>query len=128
MGLDIKAMAIEVMTFLNEETNGRNRVDAVGHRDWLAPRFNEGRTVENCKNIVTVKALQWLKDENFSKYLTPQTLFKKGTFDSYLGEYASIPARQKAQKQGWDCPKCKTVITNTGSYCGVCKEFTRETE
>ena len=124
-GLDLNSMAIEVMTFLNEETSQKYTVDAAGHRDWLAPRFKEGRTVQDCKNIVTVKALQWLKDDKMRDHLTPQTLFKPKTFDSYLGEFASIPERKKAQTPGWECPICKTRITNTGSYCGVCKDFTR---
>jgi uncharacterized phage protein (TIGR02220 family) len=125
-GLDLKGMAIEVMTYLNEKTHQNFQADALGHRDWLAPRFKEGKTVEQMKQIVDIKAKMWLKDEKMSNYLTPQTLFKKKTFDSYLGEYASQGSRKEASIPGWDCPKCGQKVTNTGSFCGNCNEFTRK--
>jgi len=52
----------------------------------LRARFNEGRTVKDCIDVIDKKVKDWLDDEKMYKFLRPSTLFNPTKFENYLNE------------------------------------------
>ena len=54
----------------------------------IKARWNEGYRLEDFQAVIDIKAAQWKKDKDYSKYLRPQTLFSP-KFEAYLNERKS---------------------------------------
>jgi len=70
--------AKEVLFFLNEKTNKK-----YSKEDEIIARLKEGKTVDDCKQII----INQLSDAYFienPKFLNPVTLFRKSHWDNYL--------------------------------------------
>lgn len=83
--------AIAVIDFLNAKTGrkypGRNpKGNPTANAEVVIHRLKEGYTVEDCKSVVAKKCRDWLHDEKMSKYITPETLFRRSNFERYVGE------------------------------------------
>lgn len=75
----------EICEYLNTRINASYKASTKKTRDLITARFNEGFTLENFKEVVDKKVLDWLNDKTMKKYLRPETLF--GTkFESYLNQ------------------------------------------
>ena len=83
--------AAEVITFLNNKT-GRHypaknpRGAPTANADVVMHRLREGYSIEDCKSVIAKKCREWAHDERMSKYLTPETLFRRSNFERYIGE------------------------------------------
>jgi uncharacterized phage protein (TIGR02220 family) len=80
-----------VIDFLNAKTgkkfSARNpRGNPTANADFILARFREGYTVQDCKSVIALKCREWLHDEKMSKFLTPETLFRRSNFERYIGE------------------------------------------
>ena len=83
--------ADEVIAFLNTKTGRkypvRNPKGApTANADVVMHRINEGYSVQDCKSVIAKKCRDWLHDERMSRYLTPETLFRRSNFERYVGE------------------------------------------
>jgi uncharacterized phage protein (TIGR02220 family) len=83
--------ATEVIQFLNLKTakkfSARNpRGNPTANADVVMHRLKEGYTVQDCKSVIALKCREWLHDEKMSKFLTPETLFRRSNFERYLGD------------------------------------------
>ena len=83
--------ASTVLTFLNGRTGKkflpRNPKGApTANADFVIHRLKEGYTVQDCKSVIALKCREWLHDEKMSKFLTPETLFRRSNFERYIGE------------------------------------------
>lgn len=83
--------ATEVIEFLNKRTGKRflskNPVGvASANADIVMHRLKEGYTVQDCKSVIALKCREWMHDEKMSRYLTPETLFRRSNFEKYIGE------------------------------------------
>lgn len=83
--------ATEVMEFLNLKTGkyfrSKNPVGIpTSNADVIMHRLKEGYTVQDCKSVIAMKCREWLHDEKMSKFLTPETLFRRSNFERYIGE------------------------------------------
>lgn len=75
----------EIVSYLNEKTNSNYKHTTKVTQNLIKARVNDGFELNDFKQVIEVKANQWLNDKEMSKYLRPQTLF--GTkFESYLNE------------------------------------------
>lgn len=89
--------ATEVIDFLNGKTSkkfsARNpRGNPTANADFVMARFREGYTVQDCKSVIALKCREWIHDEKMSKFLTPETLFRRSNFERYIGEIGSEEA------------------------------------
>ena len=78
--------AKEVLLFLNEKTNKKYSKD-----DEIIARLKEGKTVDDCKQIIINQISDAYFMEN-PKFLNPVTLFRKSHWDNYLN---NIPTNTK---------------------------------
>lgn len=80
-----------VLAFLNEKTGKRFPIRnplgrPTANAEAVMSRLKEGYTVEHCKQVVARKCRDWLDDDKMSRYLTPETLFRRSNFERYIGE------------------------------------------
>jgi uncharacterized phage protein (TIGR02220 family) len=87
-----------VISYLNEKTGKHFLPDSAGTIKLINGRLAEGRTLENFKHVIDVKAGQWLGDSKMDAYLRPDTLFAQSNFESYLNERV-IVAKGSAEKR-----------------------------
>lgn len=75
----------EIIEYLNMRTGSNYRYTTNKTKDLIKARFNEGFNLDDFKNVIDKKCIEWINDENMNKYLRPETLF--GTkFESYLNQ------------------------------------------
>lgn len=75
----------EICEYLNKRINANYKASTKKTKDLITARFNEGFTLDNFKEVIDKKVLDWLNDKTMKKYLRPETLF--GTkFESYLNQ------------------------------------------
>jgi len=76
---------IEIIDYLNEACGTRYTAFAKATQRLINARFNEGFTLEDFKQVIDIKAAEWLGDAKMNAFLRPETLF--GTkFESYLNQ------------------------------------------
>lgn len=75
----------EILDYLNQKTGKDFKHTAAGHKKFIKARWNEGYRVDEFKQVIDVKAAEWLNDSSMNQYLRPSTLFA-GKFDNYLNQ------------------------------------------
>lgn len=83
--------ALEIIGMLNEKVGRRYPVknprgEPTANAQVVMMRLKEGYTVSDCRAVIASKFRQWGHDEKMSKYLTPETLFRRSNFERYMGE------------------------------------------
>ena len=77
-----------IISYLNEKTGrnekGQTPFDPKKAVSYLRARFNEGRTVKDCIDVIDIKLKDWLNDEKMFEFLRPSTLFNKTKFENYI--------------------------------------------
>lgn len=75
----------DIVSYLNEKVGKSFKHKTAKTRSLIKVRFKEGFTIDDFKQIIDIKAAQWLNDSHMNQYLRPETLF--GTkFEGYLNE------------------------------------------
>ena len=75
----------EIIDYLNFKTKSNYKYSTSKTKKLIKARYNEGFTIEDFKNVIDKKTIEWLNDKNMNQYLRPVTLF--GTkFESYLNQ------------------------------------------
>lgn len=77
--------AVEVLNFLNSKTGKAYRATK-SNLDLILARFKDGASVQDCKQVIARKVMDWLHDDKMRDYLRPATLFNRTKFDQYTGE------------------------------------------
>ena len=77
-----------IINYLNEKTGrnekGQRKFNPKNAVEFLRARFNEGRTVKDCIDVIDIKLKDWLNDEKMFQFLRPSTLFNKTNFENYI--------------------------------------------
>ena len=73
----------QIIEHLNQKTGGKYTSKSKTTVSLIRTRLNEGRTLEDFKQVIDTKTAEWLDDPDWSRYLRPQTLFGN-KFDGYL--------------------------------------------
>lgn len=81
---DYTAKSKEILLYLNEKT-GKNFQLVKSNLSLVTARLREGYDVDQIKQVITAKTLEWQDDEKMCGYLRPLTLFRAGNFSSYAG-------------------------------------------
>lgn len=75
----------EIIDYLNDACGTRYTATAKATQRLINARFNEGFTLDDFKQVIDIKAAEWLGDAKMNAFLRPETLF--GTkFESYLNQ------------------------------------------
>ena len=88
------SLATEVLEYLNTRTDSKYRPLKSTLREITA-RLREGYTVENCKEVIDKKCVEWSNDEHMAKYLRPSTLFQAGKFPEYLNQKGAAVSKPR---------------------------------
>ena len=84
-----------VISYLNNRA-GKKFKSVKGHAKHINARLTEGHTVEDMKQVIDNRVLEWSDDPKMAAYLRPSTLFNEDKFDGYLNNTAK-PATRKAK-------------------------------
>lgn len=74
----------EIIGFLNQSTGKNYKNKSLTNRKLITSRLNDGFTVEDFKQVISVKSINWLGGK-MEQFLRPETLFSN-KFESYLNE------------------------------------------
>lgn len=76
---------VEIVGYLNERVGANFSSSTKKTMELISGRLKEGRTLEDFKKVIDVKAEEWLgKDREM--YLRPNTLFTPTNFENYLNQ------------------------------------------
>jgi uncharacterized phage protein (TIGR02220 family) len=81
--------AREVLAFLNERA-GKAFQPVTSNLSPIVSRIREGATLEQLRQVVALKVRAWKNDDEFRKFLRPETLFRKSKFWNYAGELVPV--------------------------------------
>lgn len=85
-----------IIKYLNLKTN-KNYKYTNNNINKIKARLKEGFTLENFKEVIDKKCLDWLNDKEMNKYLRPETLFGN-KFESYLQQdYKELTTKDLAE-------------------------------
>ena len=88
---------LEIINYLNLKANTKYKATGNKTKDYIKARYNENFTLEDFKNVIDIKAKEWLKTE-WEKYLRPETLFSN-KFEGYLNQKQTFTQKgPKTQK------------------------------
>lgn len=75
----------EIISYLNEKANTKYKPSSKITKDFIKARWNDGFSLEDFKQVIDKKTVEWINDKKMCKYLRPKTLF--GTnFEGYLNQ------------------------------------------
>jgi uncharacterized phage protein (TIGR02220 family) len=74
------------VSYLNEATGKNYSPDTKETVKLISGRLSEGRTFDDFKHVIEVKAAEWLHNDRMNQYLKPTTLFAQANFESYLNQ------------------------------------------
>lgn len=80
---ELRGIYDEVLAHLNHKVNGSYGTKGGEYKD-LVTRLREGATLEECKEVIDKKTMEWLGEEKTRVWLNPETLFRVSNFSKYL--------------------------------------------
>jgi len=87
----------EIVSYLNERLGTRYRSSTQKTRKMIKARWNEGFRLQDFKDVIDKKAVEWIGNKEMEKYLRPVTLFST-KFESYLNQI-SVKSRGESKAQ-----------------------------
>lgn len=79
----------EIIDYLNMRTGRRFKATNRSTARLINARLNDGYTVEDFKEVIDKKCVEWMEDPHMQGYLRPETLFTPAHFESYLNQSVS---------------------------------------
>lgn len=74
-----------IISYLNIKAGTNFKYSTKTTQNKIQARLNDGFTVDDFKKVIDTKVKSWGRDQTYSKYLRPETLFGS-KFESYLNE------------------------------------------
>lgn len=90
----------EIILFLNQSTGKNYKSQSAMNRKFITQRLNDGYTIDDFKQVITVKSYNWLGNK-MEQFLRPETLFSN-KFESYLNEGIISNAPNSNLKNAYD--------------------------
>jgi len=75
----------------------------------IEARLKDGHTVEDFKDVITLKNAEWKNDNKMKIYIRPATLFNAEKFESYMIEVNDRRMNKKPMDSNTDAVKSPTV-------------------
>ncbi len=97
------ALFEEIINYLNKTRKSKFKATTKNTQWLINSLLNQGFTIEDFKKVIWIKCKQWEDNEEFKKYLRPQTLFSE-KFESYLQEFCDYKEgrSKKPQKKEYE--------------------------
>ena len=89
MNENITTPEIEILQYLNELA-GKRFKPIKSNLTPIAARLKDGYTVQELKEIIQVKTLEWKNNEVMNAHLCPTTLFRPSNTDKYINQIIAI--------------------------------------
>lgn len=87
----------EIVDYLNQRLGTHYRHTTKKTRRMIKARWNEGFRLQDFKDVIDKKAVEWIGNKEMEKYLRPVTLFST-KFESYLNQI-SVKNKGKSKAQ-----------------------------
>lgn len=101
----------EIIEFLNNSTGKNYKNNSSINRKFITQRLNDGFTIEDFKQVISVKSINWLGGK-MEQFLRPETLFSN-KFESYLNENVVSSAPNSNLKNTYDQVNLATELYNS---------------
>lgn len=79
----------EIIDYLNSRTGRRFKASNKSTSRLISARLKDGYSVEDFKEVIDKKCVEWMEDPQMQSYLRPETLFTPAHFESYLNQSVS---------------------------------------
>jgi uncharacterized phage protein (TIGR02220 family) len=100
----------DIINFLNQATGKNYKTTSVINRKFITQRLNDGFSIEDFKQVISVKSTNWLGSK-MEQFLRPETLFSN-KFESYLNENIVSNAPNSNLKNTYDQVNLATEFFN----------------
>jgi uncharacterized phage protein (TIGR02220 family) len=97
----MKAMEIEILNYLNEVT-GKHFKAIKSNLKPISARFKDGYTLEEMKEVIMVKTLEWKNNEVMAVHLCPTTLFRPSNFEKYVNQVLTVKQNPDQYRQYYE--------------------------
>ena len=94
---NLKAKVKTIINYLNAKLNTRYKAENKKTLELVNARLKEGFTIDDFKNVIDKKTIEWVNDPSMYKYLRPVTLFST-KFESYLNQPTKKPSNKQVNK------------------------------
>ncbi len=101
----------EIIDYLNNKLGTSYREKNKKTMSLITARFKDGYNVEDFKEVIDIKYIDWINDTKNKKYLRPETLFGN-KFDSYLNQSKLNKTENKSSMKSNFCEKCGSTLLN----------------
>lgn len=101
----------DIINFLNQATGKNYKTNSVINRKFITQRLNDGFTIEDFRQVISVKSTNWLGGK-MEQFLRPETLFSN-KFESYLNENIVSNAPNSNLKNTYDQVNLATEFFNS---------------
>ena len=101
----------EIINYLNLATGKNYKTTSVINRKFITQRLNDGFTIDDFKQVISVKSTNWLGSK-MEQFLRPETLFSN-KFESYLNENIVSNAPNSNLKNTYDQVNLATEFFNS---------------
>lgn len=81
----------DIIDYFNEKTGKRYSYKTKSTQSMIKARLNDGYEVDDFKTVIDNKVNDWLGNDDFEKYLRPETIFCTKHFEGYLNQ----PSKKK---------------------------------
>lgn len=81
--INVLLPAQEILIFLNETANRSFDFKNKNSYSDISARLKEGYTLDELKEIIQLKTMEWINDDKMRQYLTPSTLFSAKNCNKY---------------------------------------------
>lgn len=88
----------EIISYLNGKIKGKFKHTTKSTFESINGRMKEGYSVADFKLVIDFKVAEWINDEKWCTYLTPQTLFRPANFEKYYNQ-ALMSSRSQSHSQ-----------------------------
>ena len=88
----------EILQYLNDLA-GKRFKPIKSNLSPISARLKDGYTIQEQKEIVQVKTLDWKNNEKMNQHLCPTTLFRASNTEKYLNYIVSIKENPKQYAQ-----------------------------
>ena len=89
MNTETTTPEIEILQYLNELA-GKRFKPIKSNLTPIAARLKDGYTVQELKEIIQAKTLDWKNNETMNQHLCPTTLFRPSNTDKYINQIIAI--------------------------------------
>ena len=101
----------EIINYLNLATGKNYKTTSVINRKFITQRLNDGFTIDDFKQVISVKSTNWLGSK-MEQFLRPETLFSN-KFESYLNENVVSNTPNSNLKNTYDQVNIATEFFNS---------------